>query len=151
MPWFFAASQVDEPFRMFSVSHLSALALVAAFLWFLYAKREVLRLERHSKMVRRALAALLLACEGALQLWYLTSSGWHAAYALPLHLCSITLLLSVVVLLTRNAHLYEVLYFAGVGGAVQALLTPELYYPFPHFRFFHFFLATPGLSGPVCI
>lgn len=44
-------------------------------------------------------------------------------------------------LITRNPFLFEVTYFLGVGGALQALLTPELFYDFPHYRYFHFFLA----------
>ncbi|GGG02683.1 hypothetical protein GCM10010913_25520 [Paenibacillus aceti] len=37
--------------------------------------------------------------------------------------------------------LYPFLFFAGIAGALQALLTPNLVYGFPHFRFFHFFIA----------
>jgi hypothetical integral membrane protein (TIGR02206 family) len=44
-------------------------------------------------------------------------------------------------LFTRNSFLFEITYFLGVGGAVQAILTPELGYDFPHYRYFHFFLA----------
>lgn len=41
----------------------------------------------------------------------------------------------------RQKWVFEVVYFLGVGGALQALLTPELFYDFPHFRFLHFFIA----------
>lgn len=44
-------------------------------------------------------------------------------------------------LLTRSRLLYSFLYFAGIGGAFIALLTPNLIYPFPHFRFLLFFIA----------
>jgi hypothetical integral membrane protein (TIGR02206 family) len=44
-------------------------------------------------------------------------------------------------LATMQKWVFEVVYFLGVGGALQALLTPELFYDFPHFRFLHFFIA----------
>lgn len=42
---------------------------------------------------------------------------------------------------TKSFALYEITFLIGLGGATQAMLTPELAYPFPHFRFLHFFLA----------
>jgi len=56
-------------------------------------------------------------------------------------LCSISLFLSIIMLLTRKFFLFEITYFLGIGGALQAMLTPELAYDFPHYRYFHFFLA----------
>jgi hypothetical integral membrane protein (TIGR02206 family) len=66
---------------------------------------------------------------------------WDSGSSLPLELCGITLLLSVIMLLTRSRSLYSFLYFAGIGGAFIALLTPNLVYPYPHFRFLLFFIA----------
>jgi hypothetical integral membrane protein (TIGR02206 family) len=53
----------------------------------------------------------------------------------------LTLFLSIAILLTDERRLYPLVYFAGIGGALQAILTPNLGYPFPHFRFFHFFVV----------
>ncbi|UFJ41417.1 TIGR02206 family membrane protein [Brevibacillus humidisoli] len=145
MDWFFSATFSGDPFRLFSPSHLTALLLIALLLWMLYHKRELLQKEKWNTSARCVLAAVLLLSEISLQLWYVLSIGWDASYALPLQLCSITLLLSVVVLINKNKLLYEILFFVGIGGASQALLTPELFYPFPHFRFFHFFLAHAGI------
>jgi len=44
-------------------------------------------------------------------------------------------------LITRSRLLYSFLYFAGIGGAFIALITPNLIYPYPHFRFLLFFVA----------
>nr|WP_233476125.1 TIGR02206 family membrane protein [Paenibacillus sonchi] len=73
------------------------------------------------------------------------SGGLEKGNSLPLELCGITLLLSIVMLLTRSRLLYSFLYFAGIGGAFIALLTPNLVYPFPHFRFLLFFAAHGGI------
>jgi len=44
-------------------------------------------------------------------------------------------------LLFNNRFIFQIVYFIGIGGAIQALLTPVLYYGYPHFRFFEFFIA----------
>jgi hypothetical integral membrane protein (TIGR02206 family) len=127
---------------MFSLPHLTALALIALFCLLLFASRAAI----HSRpllqeSVRLVLVIVLLASEGSLHLWYLSQDIWTIQKSLPLELCGITLLLSAIMLLTRSRLLYSFLYFAGIGGACIALLTPNLVYPFPHFRFLQFFIA----------
>ncbi|KWX74734.1 hypothetical protein AMQ84_19605 [Paenibacillus riograndensis] len=131
---------------MFSVSHWIAVSLVACFCVILFGLRRTIRSNPGLKQsVRLLLVAVLLSSEGGLQLWYITQEVWTKGNSLPLELCGITLLLSIVMLLTRSRLLYSFLYFAGIGGAFIALLTPNLVYPFPHFRFLLFFAAHGGI------
>lgn len=130
-----------EPFMLFSVSHLVALALFVLSVLALYLLRDRLRTSVAEKRVRYSLAGLLLFTEAAFQVWHVYTGSWSAAYTLPLQLCSISLLFSIAMLMFKSYRIYEFTYFLGLGGALQAMLTPELFYPFPHFRFFHFFLA----------
>ena len=61
---------------------------------------------------------------------------------LPLHMCSVVVWLTMYMLLTNSYPIYEISYFLGIGGALQALLTPDITgYGFPHFRAFNTFLA----------
>ncbi|ASN07447.1 TIGR02206 family membrane protein [Virgibacillus necropolis] len=83
----------------------------------------------------------LVGSELTLNIWYLLNGAWDIAYTLPLQLCSISLYLSIFMLITKKYALFEITFFLGIGGAIQALLTPELFYDFPHFRYFHFFIA----------
>jgi len=54
---------------------------------------------------------------------------------LPLHMCSVFVILNSIMLLTRNYRIYEFSYFLGIGGAMQAVLTPDAgIYGLPHFR-----------------
>ncbi|UQZ37343.1 TIGR02206 family membrane protein [Paenibacillus sp. PK3_47] len=127
---------------MFSPSHFIALAVVILICILLYINRNALRSHpARRKLFRILLAGLLLSSEAALHIWYLSQDIWKNGLSLPLELCGITLLLSAVMLLTRSRLLYSFLYFAGIGGAGIALLTPNLVYPFPHFRFLLFFAA----------
>ena len=60
---------------------------------------------------------------------------------LPLHLCRLGALLTGIMLITRNYYLFEITYFWGLGGAVQALLTPDIKEGFPHGVFLFFFIG----------
>jgi len=45
-------------------------------------------------------------------------------------------------LVTKNYHIYEFMYLMGIGGAIQALATPDIgIFGFPHFRFFQTFIS----------
>jgi hypothetical integral membrane protein (TIGR02206 family) len=140
LSWF--DEQYDAPFIMFAADHWIALGLVVLFCVLLYAAREPIRRSAKLRAASRLLLiAVLAASEALLQLWYITQGVWRSSLSLPLELCGITLLLSIMMLVTRSKRLYEFLFFAGIGGATIALLTPSLDYPYPHFRFVLFFVA----------
>lgn len=67
--------------------------------------------------------------------------GMPLAEHLPLHLCGMTVTLGAFMLWTRSYRLYEVLYYWGTGGALVALMTPDVLHAFPHPVFFLFFLG----------
>ncbi len=129
-------------FIMFSASHWVALALIAISCLLLYSSRFTIRSHSKLKRIIRLLLVIILLCsEAGLQVWYLSQNVWKTSSSLPLELCGITLLLSIIMLITRSRLLYSFLYFAGIGGAFIALITPNLIYPYPHFRFLLFFVA----------
>lgn len=120
-----------------STAHLFVLLIFLLTVIVLYIFRH------HTFMgyVRWILFAILVITEVALVSWTVTNGLWDIRYNLPLHLCTISLLFSAFMLLTKSYRIFEVIYFFGIGGALQAMLTPDLFYTFPHFRFIHFFLA----------
>ena len=102
--------------------------------------RKTLRREPFRTTVRHGLAALLVASELSLYGWYQLSDNW-GIHALPFQLCTMTLWISAAMLIMQHKVLYEIAFFLGILGAMQALLTPNLSQTFPHFRYFHFFVA----------
>ena len=64
---------------------------------------------------------------------------------LPLHICGVALFVVVLVLLRRNQILYEIGYFWGIVGTLNAVLTPQLDLGFPHYRFFQYFIVHGGI------
>jgi len=132
----------SEPFVQFSPSHWAAIAITIALAALLYAGRHAIRANRQRQLaVRGILIAALLIPEAMLNFWYVLEGTWDVKTSLPLELCSITLILSIVMLAAKHRLLYQVLFFTGIGGALLAILTPTLSYPFPHFIFWHFFIG----------
>jgi hypothetical integral membrane protein (TIGR02206 family) len=130
---------------MFSVSHLCSLLVFFALLALLHVLRGKLRAPFADQVTRWSLAGVLALSEVSFHWWHLATNTWSLHESLPLQLCSVTLILSVFMLMTSSFRLFEVTFFAGIAGAGIALVTPELFYPFPHFRFFHFFVAHEGI------
>ncbi|WP_268762087.1 TIGR02206 family membrane protein [Bacillus sinesaloumensis] len=136
---FFGRSVVGEPFQWLSSSHIIMLGLLIGSGFLLFYWRA--GLTKGKTIIRWSLAFFLLISEVSLYVWYVHTGVWNPIDSLPLQLCSISLFLSIIMLLTRSYFLFEITYFLGIGGALQAMLTPELAYDFPHYRYFHFFLA----------
>jgi hypothetical integral membrane protein (TIGR02206 family) len=131
-----------EAFTAFSIEHWIAIMVFIALGSLLYLFRTTIASKPSlQKTVRWGLLAALSLPEASLHIWYASTGIWDPATSLPLELCSLTLFLSIAILLTDERRLYPLVYFAGIGGALQAIFTPNLGYPFPHFRFFHFFIV----------
>ncbi|MFT4415104.1 TIGR02206 family membrane protein [Fredinandcohnia humi] len=130
---------IEDPFKWLSLSHvvMLGLLLLSAILLFMFRGK----FSKRKDIIRYTFAFFLLASELSLYLWYVYTGVWDPIDSLPFQLCSISLFLSIIMLLTKNKILFEITYFLGIGGAIQAMLTPELAYDFPHYRYFHFFLA----------
>ena len=53
------------------------------------------------------------------------SGVWHIANDLPLHMCGFSLIASTYALYTKSQTAFELSYFWGLGGALQAIITPD--------------------------
>ena len=131
-----------QPFVFFSPQHWGALLVILALAMLLYFNRNWFRKPRIDHRFRWILAAALLLQELSISLWRLSQGLWTASNSLPLHLCGAAIFIGAITLVRPSYRLYEILYFWGLGGAVQALLQPTLgEFGFPHFRYFQFFVG----------
>ncbi|RIW38502.1 TIGR02206 family membrane protein [Bacillus salacetis] len=132
--------QQRYPFEMFSGSHLLAIVTSVLLIVLFYIVRNRLKNEAGTPL-RIILTGLLIMSEVSFQYWYYINGRWDLSINLPFQLCSLSLYLCTIMLLTRNYRIFEVTFFVSMTGAFVAILTPELFFGYPHFRFFQFFIA----------
>jgi hypothetical integral membrane protein (TIGR02206 family) len=130
----------DYPFVLFSMSHLAAIMFMLILIIILYKYRN--KCSRIVKnRIRWGLVILLTAGELFFHLWYLLNDSWSLTINLPFQLCSISLYLCIFMLVTRRRISFEIAYFTSMTGAFTAMITPELFFGFPHVRYFQFFMV----------
>jgi len=137
---------VFHPFIPFGPSHLTAIActLLVPLALSLLARHERLG-RRTDRVARAALAAFLLL--GWLGWWGLSAARGTLGIdnGLPMNLCDWAEIALLVALLTRHQFAYELGYFWGLGGTLQGVLTPPLYWDFPDPQFLFFFIQHGGV------
>lgn len=141
--WFLTLS--GEPFISFGTSHIIMLVIyfILVFL-ILYFHRIIKDNKPIFQILRWFLFILLIGSEITYQLWTATHGIWKEN--LPFHLCGIASLTGAFALLTLNRKLIAITFFIGLIPAFAALITPELPYDFPNFRFFKFFIHHIAIS-----
>jgi len=140
MTEFFSRDYNGGAFVFLGSSHLAALTGLIVLNMYLFRFRDADDSQKRS--IRWTLAVILWVNEIAWHYWNYMVGRWTIQTMLPLHLCSVLVWTGALMLVTKNYSIYEFMYFAGIGGAIQALLTPDLgIYGFPHFRFFQTFIS----------
>ena len=142
---YFTPDYTGAPFVLFNAPHLAALGVIFLIaLSFVFARK--LWNENTRRNFRYFLAGWLVVWELSWHVWNLAYGTWTIQTMLPLHLCSVFVWLSVYMLIKKNYPIFEIAYFLGIGGALQALLTPDAaQYGFPHFRAFQTFASHGGI------
>jgi len=135
---------ITEPFRAGGVSHMAALTVVA-----LVALTMIVLARCHMRRAARAgewMLAGLLLLESPINIfiaWKMNTLS--LANNLPCHFCDLAAVIGAIGLITGNPRACELLYFLGIAGTVQGLLTPALTLDWPHPRFVIFFALHGGV------
>lgn len=131
---------VIKPFVLFGTSHIIALMTVVFFIAICTNLSN--KYERVQKYYKVFLLTALPVQEIIFRLWDCFYQDHRFESLFSLHLCSIAIFICIIILEKYNQPMFEMLFFWGLGGATQALLTPDIsIYGFPHFRFFQVFLS----------
>lgn len=137
---YFAANYQGPAFEFLGKAHLGALAALVLLNLILISFRNAS--DGTKGFLRWMLALLLWGNEIAFHYWNYIAGRWTLQTMLPLHLCSVLVWVGGWMLVTKKYKVYEFMYFMGIAGALQALITPDLgIYGFPHFRFFQTFIS----------
>jgi len=136
---------ISKAFEMFSFDHIAALVvlcLIFAAMMLVYKKHPT---EKTRITLFTIASASIILCDIILKIWMLNKGVFRGSYDMILHMCDISGFLAPVLLFMVSSKgrnkLYNMMFIWGLGGAVMALLTPEMGgYAFPSFYFFNFFL-----------
>lgn len=139
---------MDEPknlFHAFGAAHLTVILLTVAlpFLLALIVRRTKSRFLERS--IAFAISALLLINYIAYLIVARRFGVTSWERTLPLQLCDWAMVVIIVALWTGNRRWLEVAYFWGIGGTLQAIITPNLAFGFADLRFISFFVAHSGI------
>jgi hypothetical integral membrane protein (TIGR02206 family) len=136
---------LEHPFHVCSPSHLTVIFLTIALpivLALIVHRTKSRALERS---ICFAISALLLINYVA----YLIVARQFGVAAwqkmLPMQLCDWAMIVIIVALWTGSRRWLEIAYFWGIGGTLQAIITPNLQFGFPDLRFISFFVAHSGI------
>jgi hypothetical integral membrane protein (TIGR02206 family) len=97
------------------------------------------------RSIRFAISALLLINYAAYLIVARHFGATTWTRVLPLQLCDWAMFVIIGALWTGNRRWLEVAYFWGIGGTLQAIITPNLRVGFPDLRFISFFVAHSGI------
>jgi len=126
-------------FPLLGPAHLAILAAVPLLAVILAALQR--RLPPGHKGLRISLAVILLSDT---ILWYV-DLAFHGQLQfpnnLPLELCDATLFLMIIELFTLSPAVFDLAYYGALAGSSMALLTPNLWEPFPSLSTVQFFVA----------
>ncbi len=135
MNWYY---NPNVTFQMGSFEHFMTIVIIFLVISSLFLFRHSLMPYRRT--IRLTVGWGLILSRVSLDIWYIITDNWLVTSSLPLELCSIATVMGGIMLLTKNRFLCDVFYFIAIGGAIQAILTPDLYFGFPQFRFLQFFI-----------
>jgi len=136
---------MNPAFRLFGPAHLAAIGLTVGLPVFFWATARQKGREGSRKGVRFGLVGLLLANWIANEVAAAMGGRLSLAYDLPMQLCDWATVAVMAALLTCRRRVYEVAYFWGLAGTLQAILTPNLQEGFPSPRFISFFVGHSGV------
>ncbi|MEP6821732.1 MAG: TIGR02206 family membrane protein [Chthoniobacterales bacterium] len=138
---------MNEPgeFHAFGLEHLAVIFLTVALPFALAALVRKTKSQAVERSIAHSLSAILIG-NYVVYLLFIRKWGeqpWEAT--LPMQMCDWAMVVIVVTLASGNRRWFEVAYFWGIGGTLQAVLTPNLRFAFPDLRFISFFVAHSGI------
>lgn len=129
-------------FHPYGSAHIAVIVLTIALPFLLAA---TVRKKSGERIVAGGISLLLVLNYIAYLVFVRQFGAVSWKQVLPLQLCDWAMVVVIVALWTHRRGWFEIAYFWGLGGTVQAVLTPNLPYGFPDCRFFSFFISHCGI------
>jgi len=136
---------MNHPFQAYGAAHLTVIFLTITLPFVLAAIVRRAKSSRLERVIVTLLSALLVLNYTVYLILVRNVSVVSWAEMLPLQLCDWGMVVVIAAMWSGSQRWFEVAYFWGIGGTLQAVLTPNLPFGFPDFRFFSFFISHSGI------
>ena len=135
----------EHPFHAYGIAHLTVIFLTITVPFLLAAIVRRTKSPRAERVIIATLSALLVLNYAVYMMLVRRFGAVSWQQVLPLQLCDWGMVVVIIAMWRRSERWFEVAYFWGIGGTLQAVLTPNLPFGFPDFRFFSFFISHCGI------
>ena len=128
-----------QPFIILGTSHLVTLIIILCLAIFFprsYRHKSYADKEKLAKILGISIICLELIKP---VIW--NSMGYPWIRVIPIHMCNLSAFFIGYFLLTKNRIFFEVSFFWGIGGGVNALITPDVLLTFPDPKYILFFFG----------
>ena len=136
---------MEPEFQPYGLPHFTVIALTIVLPFVLAAIVRRTKSQRLENVIVGVLSTVLIS-NYVVYLVFIRSHGvvdWRQM--LPMQMCDWGMVVVIVAMLSGNQRWFEVAYFWGIGGTLQAVLTPNLPFGFPDWRFISFFISHCGI------
>ena len=128
-----------DKFELFSATHWFSIGLFIFLVIFLpwYANRFLSR--KNQKRIAKIIGVIVFI---NFPLWIfleLLAGSFDFSLHLPLHLCRFANLMILPVMFYRSDRVFQILYYWGLSGMFQGIISPDFLEDFPHFHYFRYF------------
>ena len=114
---------------------------VISFLLIFYKKKEVDKKAQFLKVLGFSFIIAFLISNSI----GIYKGTWNIQDNLPLHLCRISFIISIIVLFTRKQWMYEWVLFLAIPSGLHSMLTPELTKGVSDWFYFEYYFVHAGL------
>lgn len=125
-------------FDMYTPMHLLMLGLFGIYIVLFFVFKNKIYNSPKEKMIRYIFASVLTV--NLIILILIEYIGGHVY--LPFHLCSMSYILTIVLLFTNNKKVWYFVFYTGIIGGIVSFAIPDLYHSgYNRYRFYEFVLA----------
>ena len=115
----------DYSFQTFGLEHISYLLICISVWFFLPLIGRRYASQSQQRNIALALISVTLLQEILHYFYKINLNSFNPSQDISLHMCGFSLFISCYALYTRNQTAFELSFFWGLAGALQAILTPD--------------------------
>jgi hypothetical integral membrane protein (TIGR02206 family) len=134
----------EIPFIAYGDSHLVVMFFSLLLLALILIASKKLSSEKNL-LISRCLTLILALSVVVYTIFELALGRFSIVEDLPLSLCNLFALVAPFALWNPKQKYFEPIYFLVMAGTFQAIVTPDLYYDYPAYEFFKYWITHVGL------